>query len=94
MCQKRNSVNAKIGNRLVRVDACLRDLIESLQLLGIDTLMCCCGHGKYPPSVIVRTDYGETILEIFSGEILDEGRTYYKIDEDGLYYIPKLVKEI
>ncbi|KKL85456.1 hypothetical protein LCGC14_1954610, partial [marine sediment metagenome] len=39
---------------LKRIDPCMRDLINALKQQGIETLGCCCGHGKYPMTIIYR----------------------------------------
>jgi len=36
----------------VNVDRCLAPLIEMLNLYGIKTIACCCGHGRSPNSSI------------------------------------------
>jgi hypothetical protein len=72
------------------IDPCMVKLIDYLRAHGIETVSCCCGHGKYPPSVIVRTVRPEFTMEIFSG-ILFEGRKkrYYRKDAQGVYHIPE-----
>ena len=59
--------NKVSGNH--RIDPCLRELIHTLNKLGIITLGCCCGHGKYSKTVVIRgtNDY---MIEIFSGVII------------------------
>jgi len=36
----------------VKVDRCLAPLVEMLNIYGIETVACCCGHGKSSHSYI------------------------------------------
>jgi len=38
--------------RKIKVDACLAPLVQMLNDFGIETIACCCGHGKSPISSI------------------------------------------
>ena len=40
-------------NREVCIDNCIVDMMELLWAAGVETLGCCCGHGKQPPAVII-----------------------------------------
>lgn len=90
MCQKRNS--RRFSNK--RVDSCLVPLLLSLEFLGVETVASCCGHGKYPMTVIAKkgskTDFG---LEIFTGLIIPRTKRFYKPDNKGFYYIPEVSKD-
>lgn len=35
------------------IDACVADIIKALNNSGIDTLGCCCGHGRIPGSILL-----------------------------------------
>ncbi len=39
--------------KYVSVDACIARQVEALWNAGVETLSCCCGHGRRDPSVIV-----------------------------------------
>jgi hypothetical protein len=41
-----NVINKQQSRSRVLVDACIADEIQSLNMSGIVTLGCCCGHGK------------------------------------------------
>ena len=86
-----------------RIDPCMRKLIKFLNIKH-KTILSCCGHGKYKPSVIIK-EYGEIkgkreiyFKEIFSGKILKikknpldkDPKKFYKRDKQGFYYIPEL----
>lgn len=70
-----------------RIDPCMRKLITELQAKNIKTLGCCCGHGKYKPTIVIDRD-GEHV-EMFSGVVIPRKKRFYKRDSDGVYYIPE-----
>lgn len=77
-----------------RIDPCLEGLIAFLNDAGIETVACCCGHGVYPLSIVVRTSVDMT-MEICSGTtFVGRKKKYYKKDENGVYFIPGLRKVI
>ena len=55
------------------------------------TLACCCGHGKYPQTIIVQIE-GSLPFEIFSQKFIPRKRNFYRRDEDGYYYIPETIE--
>jgi len=63
-------------------------------------LMSCCGHGKYPMTLVVRNRASRYVFEWFSGVSLTKGtkyrkrQPYYKKDEEGYYYIPEVMENI
>ena len=71
----------------IRIDDCMKEKIKDLNMHTL-TLACCCGHGRYPESIIIRTKKG--IFEYHSGLQIKRTRRFYKIDSDGYYYIPEL----
>lgn len=77
-------------NESRRIDPCMRYLIKFLQLNGIKTLACCCGHGKYPMTIIC--DWGAVNLEIFHNFYIPRKRRFYSRDKQGIYYIPEVLK--
>lgn len=82
-----------------RIDPCMRKFIKVLnEYFGIDTVASCCGHRRYPPTVIVRLTYMRGMhpveyMDLFSGiKILRESK-FYKKDKQGYYYIPEVLRE-
>jgi len=70
----------------------MKDYIELLNSLRLITRACCCGHGKYPKTVVIeRTNInGEVInLELISGKIIPRKKLFYKKDKQGFYFIPE-----
>src|SRR4030067_1658927 len=93
MCLKRNSRWVILNGKKFRVDACIRDLIQSLNYEGLETLACCCGHGKYPVTIIYRRN--RYIYDFCSGSmILERKKKYYKRDKYGLFFIPEVQQNL
>lgn len=77
-----------------RIDPCMRNIIECLQQAGVDTLACCCGHGKYPMSIIINIGFGKILaLEIFSNLQIPRKKRFYKRDKEGYYFIPEVISK-
>ncbi len=94
MCNKRSTVLAIDGLvKPVRVDLCLRELIQNLNwmLKSWKTVACCCGHGKYKTTVMMKSTDG-LFLEIFSDTYIKRNRNFYRKDKDGFYFIPETLK--
>ena len=73
-----------------RIDKCMNNIIRFLNENGINTFACCCGHGKYPITIVCG--YGISKLEIFSGKFIFRKKKFYKKDRQGYYYIPESIK--
>lgn len=89
-----------------RIDPCMRELIKWMGNKH-HTVLSCCGHGKYPMTLIVK-EYiyvnGKKAIvfrEIFSGKILrtkenplkSDPKKFYKRNKQGVYYIPEVSNE-
>ena len=90
MCEK---------NKSTRMDRCMKNLIEVLNRVpGIETQGSCCGHGKYPMTIIVRHEGGhgvglfDVVYELMTGISIPRKRSFYKKDKQGFYYIPEVVE--
>jgi hypothetical protein len=73
-----------------RIDPCMKYLIRNLNLSFNDlrTVACCCGHGKYPMTILVKDRFGN-VYDLVSCEIINRKRRFYKRDSEGYYYIPE-----
>ena len=80
MCKKLKGCGRKI-------DPCMANAIFRMQQYGIKTLGSCCGHGKYPMSIVVRDRQG--IYELFSDAEIPRKTRFYRRDKDGHYFIPE-----
>ena len=77
-----------MASKVRRVDPCIGPIIRWLNDMGFETLACCCGHGKYHPTIIVQR--GDQVVELLSGRILKRTRNFYKRDSDGIYHVPEV----
>jgi len=88
MCR---AVKYKTSN--VRIDKCMKRLISFLkdkhEFLYFPIVACCCGHGKYPMTIVAN--YGSFCLELLSGQTIPRVRRIYKKDKRGVYYIPEVL---
>lgn len=84
------------------IDPCLIEELEALKneypkfKEKFQLIMSCCGHGKYPKTIIVKNRYSRTCFEWLSGVTLsgtrrsDSKAPFYKRDKEGHYYIPEI----
>ncbi|MCK5018150.1 MAG: hypothetical protein KAS32_13925 [Candidatus Peribacteraceae bacterium] len=97
MCQKRNSVELLIIHchqlKKIRVDLCIRSFIKSITNSEYNTVACCCGHGKYPLTVVCKKDT-DGYYDLISGIEIPRTRNFYRLDSEGYYYIPEVSNEI
>lgn len=85
MCQH----NPKNQGR--RIDPCLKKLIEFLNDMGIETVSCCCGHGKYEMVIFVTTEKPNVYLEICHDVYIEsKAKRFFKTDDKGRYYVPEI----
>jgi hypothetical protein len=94
MCQKKSSVETIIIHKQelkkIRVDACIRGFIRDLTNAGFNTFGCCCGHNRYPITVICEHPNGK-FYDLISGRTIPRTRNFYRLDADGFYYIPEVI---
>ncbi len=86
MCRKLKGCGRKI-------DSCMIQLINYLKKENYKTLGCCCGHGKYPATVIVKNEHGLIYELLTKGmPVIPRKKKFYKKDKQGYYYIPETLK--
>ena len=73
------------------IDPCMKNLIDFMNLNEIETLACCCGHGKYPMTIVVNWE--ELKFEIVSNTEIPRKKKFYKKDRHGFYYIPEVSEQ-
>jgi len=99
MCNKRESVQGVVIvdglPKQIRVDSCIRHLILSLSNHGYNTVGCCCGHGRYPMTIICRVDGTNRYYDLISGVDVKSkrGGGWYILDNDGYYYVPEVINK-
>ena len=57
-----------------RMDKCMITIIESFKSNGYDTKGCCCGHGRYPITIVCVNGWGGGIYEQVSGKVIPRKR--------------------
>ncbi len=83
--------NPKNDSRFI--DPCMVALIEYFKKdKYIKTLGSCCGHGKYPMTLIVKNNHGN-IYELISSKNIPRKKQFYKKDKQGYYYIPETIQK-
>ena len=91
MCQ----VKAYKGSSNPRIDKCMINCINTLDAMShkshIKVVACCCGHGKYPRTIVVQVKGQDIAWELLTGTIIPRKKKFYKRDEEGYYYIPEVV---
>ena len=71
-----------------RIDPCMKNIIKVIP----GTFSCCCGHKKYPMTIVLKNIKGE-FYEAFSGKIIPRKKRFYQKDKKGVYFIPEVSKE-
>jgi len=100
MCKKRNSSYGIIvingtTTKKIRLDKCMHNIIQSLSFHGYITVGCCCGHGRYPMTIICKVSGNDDrYFDLISGEDVKKkiGGGYYRLDKKEYYYIPEVSK--
>ncbi len=74
-----------------RIDPCMRQVIQILRELNVKTLACCCGHGKYPMTIVIN-GVGDRYFDMVSGAEIPRKKKFYKKDKQGFYFIPEVLE--
>lgn len=86
MCEKRKTIGRGI-------DKCIKTFIENLRLYinpQFQIVSSCCGHGKYPMTIIAKLPLG--MYDLVSGKNIPRKKRFYLKDNSGYYYIPEVVR--
>jgi hypothetical protein len=84
--------NTKNNSRWI--DPCMKPLMKWLKKQAYyNVVACCCGHGKYPMTIVVEYPggYERDYVEVLSDTRIPRKKRFYKKDEMGTYYIPECV---
>lgn len=73
------------------IDKCMKLAITYLNTRGIKTLASCCGHNRYPKTLIVEHNTNKLPVDIFSLTFIPRKKKFYKKDKWGYYYIPEVI---
>jgi len=81
--------NTKSGNK--RIDPCMNAIIDLVKITKFVPLACCCGHGKYVQTIVVRDKTGP-VYDLVSNQIIKRKKKFYHKDAEGVYFIPESTK--
>ena len=89
-------INPKNEGR--RIDPCMKNLCKFIDTHpNVEVLACCCGHGKYNQSIVVKYMTGTDgkwkypIMDLISKIDIPRKKRFYKRDKQGYYYIPEVI---
>ena len=74
---------------------CPSEIDECMNWVGYIThkklkvVACCCGHSKYPMTIVVKNFKGY-IWDLISNKKIPRKKRFYKRDKQGFYFIPEL----
>ena len=74
-----------------RIDPCMKPLIKFLKD-DYKVVACCCGHSKYPMTIIVRSFLDGEYFELLTDTEISRKKKFYKKDKQGYYFIPEVMK--
>ena len=76
-----------------RIDKCMKEIVDKINKeRRYKTLASCCGHNKYPKTIVVKERETGNIFEYYTKIQLQvkKRNRYYRKDNEGFYFIPKL----
>ncbi len=73
------------------IDKCMKNVVEFIDENNnlLDVVACCCGHGKYNMTILMRSCLSGEVFDLVSSKIIHRKRNFYKKDKEGYYYIPE-----
>jgi len=81
-------------HNIQNIDKCMKPLIKYLNAINIKTLASCCGHNKYPMTIVVKSFIRTHGFEVLSRTLIPRKKRFYKKDKHGYYYIPEVIKNV
>lgn len=96
MCKKKNYCNREI-------DSCIRNKVTAINSIPDNngsskfaTMLSCCGHDKYPKTIVVFNRRTYEVFEWFTKTVLSQGKRkgkkYYRSDSEGNYFLPEILQ--
>ena len=76
-----------------RIDPCMKNLIFVLQTQGFDIRACCCGHFKYPMTIVCYCKELNKHFDLISLKDIPRGTKFYKKDKQEYYFIPEVLND-
>lgn len=76
------------------IDKCMKSLMmiieKGLEYSFLEIVACCCGHMRYPMTILIRDNMSRKVFELMSGKTIKRTRNFYRKDKKGYYYIPEV----
>lgn len=82
-----------IDGKSISVDSCIADTVDFINRELSDTFVtvgCCCGHGKYQSTIVVKEKHTGKHFEYFTGREIPRKRNLYYKDEEGIFHLPEI----
>jgi len=87
--------NPKNDSRFI--DPCMKEYIEMINKIlkkVYEVKACCCGHGKYPRTVVIGLKRKNSFcFDLISGKMINREKKFYKKDKQGVYFIPEVLEK-
>ncbi len=81
-------------HNIQNMDKCMKPLIKFINLTTqYKTLACCCGHNKYPMTIVVQSRWDNKPIEILSKTPIPRKKRFYIKDKKGYYFIPEVINK-
>ena len=93
MCEVGTMKEVAIEGKSISVDSCIADHVKRINEEhkgSLITLGCCCGHGKYPSTIVVKGLISGIICEFFSNIVIPRTRNLYYKDNEGIFHLPEV----
>src|SRR3990167_11274419 len=75
-----------------KVDKCIALLVRHLKMEGINLVASCCGHGKYPMTLLVKSGFG-SVYDMVSGKVIRRKSRFYVKDKHGVFYVLETIEK-
>ncbi len=77
------------------IDPCMKNFIETLNIMlkesSLKIVACCCGHKKYPMTIVIKNTLSGKHYDLVSSRSIPREKKFYKKDERGVYFIPEVL---
>ena len=93
MCEVGTMKEVIIQDKSISVDSCIAETVQMINTElsnKIKTLGCCCGHGKYPKTIVVKDLLTGINYEYFTKKIIRRSRNLYYKDNEGIFHLPEV----
>ncbi len=70
MCKWGTDTKIKLySGKVIKIDSCLKEIIEAMDKFGVKTVGCCCGHGKSRGSIMIDNERKDGLfMQVLLGE--------------------------